>query len=171
MNTLEELRTEATELGIEFSKTSGVAQLTKKIDEFYEKTETSGKVVEEAVKDFEAKEGKKEKEEKETLKTKNISKTDKRIAREAAAKKTRIVIVIDNDQRVNNQTTTCTVSCANEFFDLGTKIIPLNEKVEVRVGHISTLEELLISQHVRDSKTGLSMVKMRARYSVSYQDK
>jgi len=166
MATLDELRTEATELGVEFSKTSGVVQLTKKIEEFYEKTETSGKVVEEAVKSFENKESKNQE-----LKSVHSSKINKRIAREAAAKKTRVVIIIDNDQRVNNQTTTCTASCANEFFDLGTKIIPLNEKVEVRVGHIRTIEEVSIPQHVRDNKTGLSMVKMRSRYSVSYQDK
>jgi hypothetical protein len=170
MSDLEELRSEAKELGIEFSKTSGVAQLTKKIEEFYEKTETSGKVIEAAVKANEQITEENDDKKDEPLKH-APSKNSKRLAREKAAKETRVVVVIDNDQRVNNQTTTCTVSCANEFFDLGTKIIPLNEKVEIRKGHINTLEEVLIPQHVRDSKTGLSIVKMRARYSVSYQDK
>lgn len=163
MATLEELRQEADELGIKYAKTAGVDQLTVKIEEFYESKETSGPALKKAV---EAK----EKEVKKEDNAESMSSLEKRRQREAAAKVTRVVTIIDNDQRVNNNTTTCIVSCGNEYFDLGTKILPLNEKIEVRMGHINSLKEIKIPQHVRNPKTGLSSVKMRNRYSISFED-
>jgi glucan-binding YG repeat protein len=166
MSKLEELRQEADELGVKYAKTAGVEQLTTKIEEFYESKETSGPALEEAVKEKEAEAKQPEKSKSATV----DSSYEKRKKREAEAKVTRVVIIIDNDQRVNNNTTTCIVSCGNSYFDLGTKILPLNEKVEVRMGHINTLKEVKIPLHVRNAKTGLSAVKMRNRYSVSFED-
>lgn len=159
---LQELRKEADDLGVKYAKTAGVEQLQKKIDEFYESKETSLNQVLEKV-------AEKEKQETSTD-TVDISKNAKRLARETAAKKTRVVTIVDNDQRVNNQTTTCIATCGNEYFDLGTQIIPLNEKVEVRQGHLNTLKEIKIPQHVKDPKTKLSKVVMRSRYSIHYED-
>lgn len=166
---VEELKEEATSLGLSFSAKIGAAKLKEKIDAHYESLETSGPAIEEAVKE----------KEKETIKEKvapvNGNRLDpkhvKRLAREKAAKVMRIVTIVDNDQRVNNQTNTCTVNCSNEYFDLGTKVLPLNEKIEVSQGHINVLKSVQIPLHVKDNKTGLSSVRMRSRYSVSYEDK
>jgi hypothetical protein len=92
-------------------------------------------------------------------------------AAEAAARKTRVVTITDNDQRENNQTTVAVVNCSNLYFDLGTVYIPLNVPVEVRQGHINVLLETEIPLHVKDPKTGLSTLAMRKRYSVSYEDR
>lgn len=163
MTELEELRQEATELGVSFGKTMGVAQLKEKIEKFYESKENDSPSIESLVKEKETKstsEVQLTKQERLNLKIQK-QKTD--------AMKTRIVTIVDNDQRINNLTTTCTVTCANEYFDLGTKIIPLNEKVEVRQGHIDVLKEVKIPQHIK-GKDGLASVRMRNRYSVSYED-
>ena len=88
----------------------------------------------------------------------------------ADANKTRVVTIIDNDQRVNGQTTTCTVNCSNMYFDLGTIILPLNTPVEVRQGHLTVLKELEIPQHVKDTRSGLSTVRLVPRYTISYEE-
>lgn len=162
---LDEMKKEATELGISFSPNIGEAKLQSKIDAFYESKEDKVKEpvveVEETV----------EEEKSPTLELTGKARF-RAMARklEAAARKTRIVTIVDNDQRVNNQTTSCTVNAGNEFFDLGTIILPLNEKVEVRQGHIDALKEIRIPQHVKDRETKLSRMVMRNRYSVSYED-
>lgn len=162
MSTLEELKREADELGVTYAKNVSANKLQEKIEQFYEAQETSGAEVEALVAEQEAKP-------KPAVKAAN-DKDAKRIAREKAARETRVVTIIDNDQRVNNQTTTCTVNCSNAYFDLGTVILPLNEKIEVKMGHIRTLEAVQIPLHVRDNKTGLSTVRMRPRYTISYED-
>lgn len=161
MSTFEELKKEADDLGINYPKNVTPGRLQEKIEEFYSEKEKMGTVdTVKAVDDT-----------KPTVDARETKRLSKRVEREKAARKTRIVTIIDNDQRVNNQTTTCTVNCSNEFFDLGTVILPLNEKIEVSVGHIRTLEEVKIPHHVRDSKTGLSEVRIRPRYTISYEDK
>jgi hypothetical protein len=163
---IEDLKEEAVSLGVTFSKAIGAVKLKEKIDNYYEAQETSGAAVIEAV------------EKNEKAKSQSTAKTDKvsnkvakRRSREAAARKTRIVVLTDNDQRVNSQTNTCVVNCSNEFFDLGTKILPLNEKIELCQGHINVLKSVSIPLHVKDNKTGLSTVRMRPRYSISYEDR
>jgi folylpolyglutamate synthase/dihydropteroate synthase len=163
MSTLQELKQEADELGLTYNKNIGANKLQEKIEAFYEAQETSGPALEAVI------------EEKEKAQPKKVAgaedpKVAKRIAREKAARETRVVTIIDNDQRVNNQTTTCTVNCSNDYFDLGTRILPLNEKIEVAMGHIKTLQEVQIPLHVRDNKTGLSTVKMRPRYTISFEN-
>lgn len=164
MSQLDELKQEATDLGIKFNKMIGEDKLREKIEAHYEAQETSGAEIEALV-------AAQEKEEvaKEAPKHKDTA-VAKRIEREKAARKTRIITIIDNDQRVNNHTTTCTATCANEFFDLGTKILPLNEKIEVSQGHINVLKTVFIPLHMKDNKTGLSSVRMRPRYTISYED-
>jgi len=160
MSTLQELKQEADELGLSYAKNVSANKLQEKIELFYESQETSGPALEEVVA--------KEKEKPISSAEKKLS--DKIAAARAKAEETRIVTIIDNDQRVNNQTTTCTVNCSNEYFDLGTIILPLNEKIEVRMGHLKTLEQVQIPLHMRDNKTGLSTVKMRPRYTISYEN-
>lgn len=159
METLEDLRKEATELGIEFASNIGAAKLRAKIDEFYESQE-SPIVIEES----------------ETAEIEEIApvvtgKSMREVALDMRnrASKVKVVVVIDNDQRVNNQTTVATVNCGNSYFDLGTMHIPLNVPVEIKQGFIDVLMEIKIPQHVKDTRSGLSSVVMRPRYSVTPQ--
>ena len=165
---LEELKQEARDLGIEFSANIGAAKLQAKIDAYYAGQENSSKEVIEAVK---VKEESKQKDDNTLVTTTENRDTINAISKaRAEANKTRVVTIIDNDQRVNNQTTTVTVNCSNMYFDLGTVILPLNLPVEVRQGHLNVLKELQIPQHVKDGKTGLSTVRMVPRYTLSYEN-
>jgi hypothetical protein len=164
MSTLEELKKEADDLGVQYHNTIGANKLVEKIETHYAAQETSGKALQDTVSSLE-KTPAPPPTPKELSKEEQFHKT--RIAREKAARKTRIVRIIDNDARVNNHATTCSVNCSNSFFDLGTIILPLNERIEVAEGHIKTLQIITIPQHIRDPKTGLSNVRMRPRYTIS----
>lgn len=168
MSTLEDLTKEAASLGISHNKRIGAKKLQEKIDAFYKSKETSGPAVVKAVEEKAKKEPKETKEHKEP--TLEESRLVRRIAREKAARVTRIISIVDNDQRINNHTTTCTINCSNEFFDLGTKLLPLNLKIEVQQGHINVLKSVTIPLHVKDNRTGLSTIKLRPRYTISYED-
>ena len=159
---LEQLKAEATELGIDFNPRIGEAKLQEKIDAHYESQESSGKEIQNAV-------AKKEAEEKSEEKVAVTGKNKMAILAKQnydAARKTRVVTIIDNDQRVNNQTTTCKANWSNNFYDLGTKTFPLNTPIEIEEGFISVLSEVYIPHHVRDMKTGLSKTTMRRRYTI-----
>ena len=172
MTDLKELKKEADELGVAYAKNISAEKLAEKIDTFYTSKEDSVMVITETEPPEEL-EGTKEKgndPRKSVPLSKEQIKAEKRRTREIGAKKTRVISLVDNDQRVNNHTTTCTVNCSNEYFDLGTRILPLNEKIEVAVGHINTLKEVQIPLHITDSKTGMATVRMRPRYTISYED-
>ena len=163
MSNLQELKKEADDLGITYSKAIGEIKLQEKVDNFYTTQETSEAVLKSKVETQD-----KIKEVRPTPHLDRIS--VKRIKREKEARAKKVVTIIDNDQRVNNQTTTCTANCSNEFFDLGTVILPLNEKIEVSMGHVFTLQEVKIPLHTRDQKTGLTIVRLRPRYTISYEN-
>ena len=155
--TLDELKQEAKDLGIEFSANIGKVKLQEKIDAHYKAQESDIVVAKEDADDMSPEEIANE-----------ASKAQSIADRKKEAYKTRVVTIIDNDQRVNGQTTTCIVNCSNMYFDLGTIILPLNMPVEVRQGHLNVLKELTIPQHVKDPKTSLSTVKLVPRYTISY---
>lgn len=157
MSTINELKQEATELGLEVAEGVTAAKLKKQIDTYYDSQNTSQADITKAV----------ESKSDSTVTSKEDAKIEKRNRRIANARKTKVITITDNDQRVNNNTTTCTVNCSNEFFDLGTAVLPLNEKIEVAVGHINTLKEVMIPLHTKDPKTGLSATRMRSRYSIT----
>lgn len=164
---IEALKVEATELGITFPQNIGAEKLKLKIDAYYESQETSLKETEAAVEATQ----KIEEKSAESGKLGGVTKGIGSIAAEAKAKAyaTRVVTIIDNDQRVNNQTTTCKVNCSNMYFDLGQIILPLNIPVEVKQGHINVLKEVKIPRHVQVGDN-LSAVKLVPRYSISYED-
>ena len=164
---LDELKQEATDLGIKFSANIGEDKLQAKIEEYYESQETLEKEIQQAVV---VKEAEEKSEVKSAVSGNKTGKGARIQAAKEAAMKTRVVTIIDNDQRVNNQTTSCKVNCTNEFFDLGQMVLPLNTPVEVRQGHIDVLKEIKIPLHTKDPKTGLARVEMRHRYSISYED-
>lgn len=165
MADLQDLKKEADELKVAYPKNITAEKLAVKIDAFYEAKESSVMAIPESNKVDDSAEA---------PQTPELSKEEifhhKRRAREKAARKTRIVSIVDNDQRINNHTTTCTVNCSNEYFDLGTIILPLNEKIEVAMGHLRTLESVKIPLHVTDTKTGMASVRMRPRYTISYEN-
>lgn len=167
---IDELKQEADQLGVTYNPQIGAPKLKERIDAYYASQETSGKEIQEAVEANEAKAEEKS-EEKSVATNKEAKKRQKIFEAKQAALKTRVVKIIDNDQRVNNQTTTCTVNCANLHFDLGTVKIPLNVPVEVKQGHLNVLKGILIPLHAKDMKTGLSSVRMVPRYTISYEDK
>ena len=163
---IEVLKAEATDLGITFPQNIGAEKLKLKIDAYYESQETSEKETMAAVEATQKIEEKSAENGKSSY-VKSIGS----IAAEAKAKAsaTRVVTILDNDQRVNNQTTTCKVNCSNMYFDLGQIILPLNIPVEVKQGHINVLKEVKIPRHVLVDDN-LSAVKMVPRYAISYED-
>lgn len=161
MSDLHELKKEANDLGVSYNKNITFEKLQEKIDAFYESKEDSAPVIIDDVDEA-------DETEKEQAMSKQQKFAAKRDKRERDARKTRIVSIVDNDQRQNNFTTTCTVNCSNEYFDLGTRILPLNENIEVALGHIKTLQRVKIPLHVKDIKTGLSSVRLRPRYTISF---
>jgi hypothetical protein len=165
MTDLQELKKEADDLGITYNKNIGLTKLQEKVETFYSQKETSGPALVAKVEKIEQEDA-----EDLSVLTDKQRIQRKRMVREKAARETRVVTIIDNDQRVNNQTTTCVVNCSSEYADLGTVVLPLNEKIEVKMGHIRNLEDVRIPLHVRDQKTGLSTVRLRPRYSVSYEN-
>lgn len=177
--TLEELKAEATSLGMSFRANIGAETLEKNIEAFYRQREEA--VTQEMQEEEQARgesgdtEGPKIRTAQEQLDRKYTAKQEFRLfakAQEAEAKKTVIVTIIDNDQRVNNSTTTCVANCSNQYFDLGTAIIPLNEKVEVRKGHVQVLSEVRIPRHAKSTKDPLiSELVLVPRYSIQYDSK
>ena len=159
---IEELKSEATGLGLQFAPNIGAEKLKAKIDAHYESQETSGKEIQEAVVAKEKSEEKSAESGKQEL-----SKREKIAAAKKAAMVERTVTIVDNDQRVNSQNSTAVVNCSNIYFDLGTAVIPLNVPVKVKQGHINVLKDATISLHVRDQKTGLSEPRPMARYSIT----
>ena len=159
---LEELKSEAKDLGITFSANIGANKLQTKINDYYESQETSGKAIEEMVNKTEK------------VKPEKVSKANLRALEVAAAKKaankTRVVTVVDNDKRVNSEVETFKVNCSNSIFDLGTVILPLNMPVEIRVGHLNVLKEVKIPHHVKDPVLKTSSYRMIKRYNISYED-
>ena len=158
MEKIDELKAEADSLGIKYNPNIGEEKLQAKIDDYYTSQETD------IVKPIEV-----------AAETKSTTKGRKSLqeriaeAREAAYK-TKVVTVIDNDQRVNFQTNSFTVNCTNEHFDLGTFIGPLNIPVEMYQGHINVLKEVFIPLHTVDPKSGLSKVEQRPRYTISVSE-
>lgn len=156
--TLEDLKKEADDLGIKRNPSIGKAKLIEKIEAYYKSQETSIVTPNTSAKE-EGAEGGWTPERAQQLAR----------AREKQARSTKIVEIIDNDQRVNNQTTSAPVNCSNDYFDLGTRRLPLNTAVEVMQGHIDVLKSVKIPQHTR-GPNGLSVVQLRNRYSISMLD-
>lgn len=163
MSNLQALKQEADELGVKYSPNIGEAKLQSKIDEYYASQETDESKIQEKVAEQE------KAQESTPVSAAEMSKGARIKEAERKARETFVVTIIDNDQRVNNQTTSCSVNCGNIYFDLGQITLPLNMKVEVMRGHIESLKEVMIPQHTRDPKTGTTVVKMRPRYTVQYE--
>ena len=162
---LDELKQEADDLGIKYSPNIGEEKLKEKIEAYYKSQETSAKEIEEAV---EAKEQSEVKPAVTSKKKKPMSALAKEMYDNA--KKTVVVTIIDNDQRVNNQTSTCKVNWTNVYYDMGTRIFPLNTPIEIPQGFVQVLKKVEIPHHTKDSRTGLSKTTMRPRYTIQHEN-
>ena len=161
--TLDELKQEAKELGIRFVPNISAEKLSAKIEEYYESQETSDQEIETAVAE------KEKSEEKSVVGDKGkVTMAQKAAIMKAKAEEKVVVTLIDNDTRENNQTTVAVVNCSNKYFDLGTVYIPLNVPVEVRRGHLEVLKDTQIPLHTKDPVSGLSVTRIRPRYTISY---
>lgn len=175
---IDELKEEAASLGIEYHPNIGAAKLKERIDQHYEELEKDEPSVSVEVQ-AETQEDKEEQVPTVAPQTsKHVPDGKRRMTMQEFAahnaremRKTRIVTIIDNDKRINDKTTTAVVNCTNGRFDLGSRVIPLNERVEVRQGHIEILAAILIPQHVEDpKKPGTMTTVMRPRYSIQYHN-
>lgn len=161
--TIEELKQEAKDLGIKFVPNIGADKLAAKIEEYYESQETSDQEIETAIAE------KEKSEEKSVVGDKGkLTMAQKAAKMKARAEEKVVVTIIDNDTRENNQTTVAVVNCSNQHFDLGTVYIPLNVPVEVRRGHLEVLKDTQIPLHTKDPKSGLSVTRIRPRYTISF---
>lgn len=161
--TIDELKIEATQLGLSFRSDISAEKLAEKIEAHYTASSAESVVV--------AKVEVTEAEEAKALEVENTTSFQAYVQKQRReAEKTQIVTIIDNDSRVNNLTTTLTVTASNEYFDLGTVILPLNERVEVRQGHLNVLKELRIPQHIKSAADpSISTMVMRPRYTIQYE--
>lgn len=177
---IDELKEEAASLGIEHHPNIGAAKLKERIDQHYEELEKNepSETVEVLPEPEEDKDEGEQPVAVAPQTSKHVPDGKRRMSMQEFAahnaremRKTRIITIIDNDKRVNDKTTTALVNCTNGRFDLGSRIIPLNERVEVRQGHIEILAAVLIPQHVEDpKKPGMMTTVMRPRYSIQYHN-
>lgn len=168
IKTIDELKSEATDLGIDFNENITAKTLQTRIDAFYDAKSKAGIAEADA---FAAQSN--EQAALTVSERKLVSKQNFRVyaaEQAAAARKTRIVTIIDNDQRTNNHATTCIVNCSNLHLDLGTAVLPLGVPVEVRQGHINVLSEVRIPRHTKDlNDPTVSVVQMVPRYTIQYE--
>ena len=167
---IEELRREALQLGIKFQPNLGATKLKDKIDAYYASQETSEKEIIQAVKAIEQSEEKSAENDKQVKIDADYARRKRTLEKKAAANKTKVVTIMDNDQRVNGQTTTCKVTCANMYFDLGSAVFPLNLPIEIKQGHLDVLNDVQIPQHVKNPKTGLSEVRLMPKYTIRIEN-
>jgi hypothetical protein len=157
------LKTEASQLGIDFEDTVTASALQKIIDTHYESLEASDPSAPVVVKEEEAEVPKGT-----SVKSGKMTINQKARIAEAEARKTKIVTIFDNDTRENNETTVAVVNCSNPYFDLGTVYVPLGERVEIMVGHLNVLKEIQIPHHM--SSGAGSKTTLRSRYTINFED-
>lgn len=182
MTKLEQLKQEATDLGITFNANIGLAKLQEKVDaakaskanspEVAPKIPAAAPLTEDIaltateVAQLAGQEIAAKATEQDTKRRLSMRQQARQAEKEA--RKTQIIEVIDNDPKLNAFTEVATVTSGNAYFSLGTVNIPLAKPTEVMQGHIDTLREVTYVHHVMDRKTGLSNLQLRKRYSITY---
>jgi hypothetical protein len=160
MSKLDELKAEATELGITFSGNIGEEALQKKINDHMDaRGEAAAQVVMQSVEVVPSTD-----KDKLELEWRKIVKK-----REEEANKEVMVVIVDNDPRENHLTTSVTVTSGNAEFTLGTWVYPLNSPTMIKQGHLDVLKDVTIPMHVLDNASGQAHAVMRKRYSISNQ--
>lgn len=173
MATLKELKVEATELGLTFAPNITEAKLAIKIVDHKAGLVTEDKKeVEEVNSDIvqmieEVVENKSPAQKRNP----NIAETAARLR--TAAVVTRVVTISNNDKRDNHVTSTCYLSCENQYFAVS-RIVPLDIPVEIEQCLIDQAKASEIMLHVDElingQRTGNKTNKMVKRYMVSFED-
>ena len=161
--TIDELKNEATQLGVEFHPNISAAKLKDRIDAKYKELEAEDPA--EIVEVVEEKPVRKETAA-QTRKGSLVSQMRK------LANELFITTISDNDTRINSESDSCVANCSNAHFDLGTRIIPTNEKVEVRRGHLEALKAVKIPHHLpHPNDHTVRITVFRPRYSFQFHGK
>lgn len=158
--TMQELKDEATALGLDFSGMKSKAEVNQLIEDYYE-SQAAGDFVQVA------QETETKIEEKPVRGGNPMVMLAKRLKDNALKK--RVVRITSNDKRENHLTTTAFLSCDNQYFSLS-KIVPLDVPVQLEQGLIDTAKDIEIVLHVTDSKTGMTTPKLVKKYVISYED-
>lgn len=158
--TMQELKDEATALGLDFSGMKSKAEVNQLIEDHYE-SQAAGDFVQVA------QETETKIEEKPVRGGNPMVMLAKRLKDNALKK--RVVRITSNDKRENHLTTTAFLSCDNQYFSLS-KIVPLDVPVQLEQGLIDTAKDIEIVLHVTDSKTGMTTPKLVKKYVISYED-
>jgi len=156
--TMQQLKDEAAELGIDVKGIKSKDGIQSKIDEFNATESEAATAVEEDVTEEEAPvDG-----------MAAVRSMVPKLKRDAM--KTRVVKIINNDKRDNHLTTTCYLSAENQYFGIS-KIVPLDTPVELEQCLIDTAKAVEISRHVDDgTRSGNQEVQIVKKYSISYED-
>ena len=161
---LQELKDEGTAIGLDLKSVKSKKEASAKIEAHYESLAAESSVdiqedveiVEDPIKT--------------TTKT-NMNEVARKL--KIQAMKTKIVTITNNDKRDNHVTTTCYLSCENQFFGKS-KIVPLDEKVELEQCLIDVARGTEVLNHVDEvidgKRTGNKRPKLVKKYVVAYED-
>lgn len=167
--TIEELREEATALGIAFNPKIGADKLAAKIEEYYAAGESANKVVEKPVVEPKADHATPQ------SKQASIEAAQRKAVADAknAAMVTKIVTVSSNDKRDNDMVTSEYVSCENQYFGIA-KYVPFDIPVELEVCLIDVLKSSMITLHkdeiIDGRRTGNKIPMSVRKFNISYED-
>lgn len=191
---MEELKAEATGLGLDFKGMKSKKEVHQLIEDFYESQAADGLV--KSIEDVDAlEESATEAEDIGDIvaaePTTVVAKVEKKVeakrklsprefmsqlARENKAKamKTRVVRLTNNDKRESHVTTTAYLSCENQFFGLS-KIVPLDTPIELEQCLIDVAKDVTIMLHVdevddKGRRTGNQTHKPVKKFVISYED-
>lgn len=164
---LQELKDEATALGLDFTGMKSKAEISQLIENHYEGVSSADAVQEKA--EVEAEE-----------ETKLTAIPGKRaggnpmlvLAKKMkdVAMKTRVVRITNNDKRENHLTTTAYLSCENQYFGIS-RIVPLDVPIELEQCLIDVAKSVEITLHVDDgNRSGNKEPKLVKKYVISYED-
>lgn len=168
MSTRDDLKQEATDLGLDFPSNIKTEKLEQLIEEHYQ-SQAAGDLVQ-AVEEVEEPQ-----EEKTPAKAngKKLTKNQKLAEAKNRAMATKVVTLSSNDKRDNEYVTTAYLSFENQHFGLA-KLVPLDIPVELEQGLINVAKETMITLHkdeVIDGKRTGNKIPVRTRkYNVSYED-
>lgn len=161
--TLQQLKDEATVLGLDFKGMKSKAEVSKLIEDHFESQAADDlvKVEDEITTE-------------ETVKPKKIDPMRALIAsQKKAAMETRIVNISSNDKRENHVTTTAYLSCENQYFGLS-KIVPLGVPIELEQCLIDQAKSVDVMLHVDEivdgKRTGNKTHKLVKKYVISYEE-
>lgn len=175
---MEELKKEATELGIDFKGVKSKVDMQKLIDAYYNEQSNDSDIPTAKVEETE------EEEEKDETVSTPVKSNKKPISKEARirfairdakarAMKTRVVTITNNDKRDSHMTTTAYLSCENEYFGIS-RSVPLDVPIELEQCLIDVAVETKMVNHVDEivngRRTGNKVPKLTRKYAVSYEN-